>query len=928
MSKQDNTLLLIDTNSLIHRAYHAYPLTLINAKGEPVNAVYGVTSMLLDVLLKLKPKYVIAVFDSKGPTFRHKEYTGYKAHRPKADSELSHQFKGVKEIIQALNIPIIEAEGFEADDLIGTITKLLEDAKRSKKKTQNKHPDKIHILTNDKDIFQLVTDYVNVLAPYKRFQYLTKVDANKVKEILGVLPKQVIDYKALVGDPSDNIPGVKGVGPKTAVALLQQYKTLEAIYKNLGKIQKQKPALYRKLSDDYQNAQLSKQLATIKRDVPLRIDLDKALLKDFDIRQAYNVFLEYQFKSLLPKLSKLYETLTGKEISQKVITRKPSSVSIKKFIEKQKMIQKPDINTIISLLQQAKDSRGQKSLVFAFYNDMLYYGFIQEERLVKTDFCPSPVVGYNVLGLIRALFKDTPKGILEKKLPGLFTILNDLKQVSDIKLCAYGLITGRTSYELQDLSNMYLNSLVDTESILDVVLNIAFKQYKQIQNIDDEFNKHLLTLTTFIDPIVMVAVVLMEHYGICIDLEKVKKYHQVLEDKLMSLEKDIYEQVGFEFNVRSSKQLASVLFDVLKLTPSKKRKTGFSTDINTLTELKGSHPVIDLLIEYRKLQKIYSTYVKPFLEGKYFKHSAKVGSGDEKSQLALIGSVQRNDKTSVNCSRIHTQFNPIRTSTGRFASSNPNMQNLPKRSEEGAKVREFFVPSAGNIFISFDYSQIDLRVLAHTSQDEHLIEAFINDQDIHKETASKIFNKPYEEITDKERRVAKTINFGIVYGMSPYGLAKSLGLEYREAQMFLDAYFEQFPKVKEYMKKTEEFVIKHGFVLSLFGRRRYIFGITSNNANRRQAAFREAINMPIQGGSDDIMRKAIATILMQDDAVKSGIAKLILQIHDELVFEVPNSKKFTLDWAKAIKNIMENVLEYPPEFRVPLKVEYEVKVSL
>ncbi len=902
MKPLNDSIILIDTNSLMHRAYHAYPISLVNAQGEPVNAVYGVTSMLLDLLLKFTPKYVVCAFDSKAPTFRHKKYTGYKAKRPKTDSELTGQFKAIKEVISSLNIPIFEIEGYEADDIIGTLTKII-------KNTPNK-PKELFILTNDKDLYQLVDNYVTILAPYKRFQYLVKVNEDMVKKILGVTPSQVIDYKALVGDPSDNIPGVRGIGPKTAVMLLQKYGSLENIYKNLEKIAKENPSIYRKLADGYEEAKLSKELATIKRDLPIVFNLEDASLAEFDIQKAYKTFIHMQFKSLIPKINKLYTVITGKEpeyISDatKKVELEPLQVESKEEYSPKELTHK-----IYDLLEKVRSS---KSTIWVYYNQRLYVAYLTKK--LEQNW-----ITYNIIGLFRDLITASENQTLSKVVSH---IVNTLKTgVFDIQLGAYALITGRTSYSLEDLVTMYLDTTLDKEQLIEYTTNIALMQTKKLKELDKNFNKKSFELVTKIDPYTALAVSLMEKNGLCVDLNKVKEYNQILQEKLEEIEKKIHETVGFEFNVRSTKQLAHVLYEVLRLTPIKKRKTTYATDIDTLIQLRGTHPVIDYLIEYRKLQKIHSTYVKPFIEGKYIQTPIEPAN----SQMSMFD--VSSNQNSEPCTKVHSTFNPLRTTTGRLASSNPNLQNLPLRTQEGAKVREFFVPAKGNIFISFDYSQIDLRVLAHTSQDENLIKAFIDKRDIHRETASKIFNKPYDKITDNERRVAKVINFGIVYGMSPYGLSQTLNIDYHQAEEFLKTYFEQFPKVKEYMQKIEDFVIEHGFVLSLFGRRRYIYGITSNNKNRRQAAFREAINMPIQGGSDDIIRTAIKKIFENDKDVQENRAKLVLQIHDELVFEVPKTEYFVRKWPQKIKKIMESVLKYPKEFSVPLVVEYKVEETL
>jgi len=929
---QKSNLLLVDANSLIHRAYHSYPLSLVNAKGEPINAVFGFTSMLLDILNRYKPKYVICAFDSKAPTFRHKEYTGYKAHRPKTDMDLSNQFAYAKQVVNSLNIPLFEMEGFEADDIIGTIVDYSQKELLPKNKIKE-----VTILANDKDLFQLLTHKnIKILAPYKHFKVLQTIDKDQIKEILGITPEQVIDYKALVGDPSDNIPGIKGIGPKTAIKLLNEYKTLKNIYANINSIKKQNPTLGRKLEDGYQDAMLSYQLATIKKDVPIILELDKALLKDFDINKAINTFLQMQFKSLVPRLTKLYTEITGKEPD---LSQQPQeSTKIEQLVSLLKQQELTPQNILNTLKQLAKDPKQ----IAVFTQDTIYTGKLKQPKKIlqlskckKTNMLLDLVtklqkqqvpITYGLFNALEILIQDNQNNILE--------ILDLFKNgVFDTQLASYALMTARRSYTLEDLASLYLNTNTNNKDIANLVANIAKKQSKQLIEICTKHQKPTTALVSLIDPFVSLAVWIMHKNGICLNQQAVQEYNQELLDKLSQLEYQIHQSVGFEFNVRSTKQLADVLYNVLHLPTGKKRKTGYSTDVNTLLQLMGTHPVIPLLLEYRKLQKIHSTYIKPFLNGKYVKQPPTIDKSKQETQQTILNLLEPNKKQTLQepieeCAKIHSIFNPLRTSTGRLASSNPNLQNLPIRTEEGAKIRTFFVPSPGYKFIAFDYSQIDLRVLAHTSKDQHLIQAFRDNRDIHKETASKIFKKPYDSITKQERRVAKTINFGIVYGMSAYGLARSLDISMKEAKEFLETYFAEFPKVKEYMHFIENFVLENGYVLSLLGRRRYIAGITSNNPNIRQSAFREAINMPIQGGSDDILRKAIRDLYINIKDLANNQIRLVLQIHDELVFEVPDNQKTIKTFVNQATQIMENTLEYPKEFSVPLKVGVEVKETL
>ncbi len=987
-----DTLLLVDSNSILHRAYHAYPLSLVTAEGQPINAVYGLASMLLDAILKIKPRYIACAFDTKAPTFRHTKYTGYKATRVKTDDTLISQVKLAHKLIEVLDLPLFLKQGYEADDIIATIANIVRTSEEYKNKIG-----KVLILTSDRDLFALVDNFVHVIMPQGSFKNLKEFGPKEVLEKMHIKPNQVYDYKALAGDSSDNIPGVRGIGDKTAVSLLTQYKSIKNIYKHIYEIEKQKKSIATKLINDQQNAFLSYELAQIKQDVPIIFDINKAHLTDFDFSKAWQFFTQLEFKSLLNKLKTYYIFVTGKEPTIKEnIANSDSKIDANILKHKQINFKKPQdykthkqiknfVDNLLNILENNNIFYYDKNL------DTLYFSKVKQNKLNRVDKTANKTKISNFITNLEIYYPLTTNNKSKKQITktkifyGFFefllnvtNILEDsintgnfinntekatantksdtskyfknqllqkfIKQISnipsifDISLVAYGLTTGRSNYSLNELATIYANLQqlpISHQDLLKIILQIAYKQQQEIKKLEN-YKKTFKFLTTIVDPRAILGVAIMQNNGINVDLTQVFNYKQFLEKQLQKIEQQIFDSIGFEFNVKSTKQLANVLFNILKLPTFKKRKTGYSTDSETLNALYNAHPAIPLILEHRKLQKILSTYVKPYLELKNQplmqpkQHSQQnLLTALESSNKLSNKKIQQNNANNINIIRIHSQFNPIKTTTGRLASSNPNLQNLPIRTEEGAKIREFFVPSPNHIFIKLDYSQIDLRVLAHTSKEKNMIIAFLQDLDIHKQTASQIFDVPYEKVTKQQRKIAKTINFGIVYGMSAHGLATTLNIKHSEAQEFINKYFEKYPGILEYVKQTEEFVKKHGFVLSLLGRRRFIYGITSNNPMRRQSALREAINMPIQGGSDDIIRTAIYEIFRTNKHVQQNTAKLVLQIHDELIFEVPNTQEFTNlqnknSFANQIKNLMENVIKLD----IPLKVGVEISMHI
>ncbi len=721
-------LVLVDGNALIHRAYHATP-PFSTSKGELVNAVYGFTSMLLKSLSDLKPDYMVVTWDQKGPTFRHQVYTQYKANRGPSDDSLSFQFARASEVVKALNIPEFTLAGYEADDLIGTL------AKKAEELSIVNSPLSIIILTGDRDLMQLIDKNVKVLMPKKT---LSDVGLYGVEEFVakyGFMPKQIIEYKALAGDASDNIPGVAGIGDVAATKLIQQFGSVEKIYQpeNLKTLPERWQRL---LAEGAESAVMSKSLATLDLNAPIKLDLAACVVQDYDHEKARKLFEELEFKSLIARL------------------------------------------------------------------------------------------------------------------PG----------------------DGSTVYGLRSTEETVVGSrkTVDNKKTIDLDLEVVLVLEK------------------------------MTKVGVLVDLKFLGALGKVLKSRLAKLEEDIYSHVGHQFNLNSPKQLSVVLFDELNLPVIRKTKTGRSTDEATLQELKAAHPMIPLFLEYRQLYKLVSTYID-----------------------ALPKSVGEDG-------RIHSTFNVEGAATGRLSSINPNLQNIPIRGEQGGEIRKAFIAPAGKVLLAADYSQIELRIMAHLSGDKNLIKAFEEGLDIHSATASKIFKVPIANITKEQRMVGKTMNFATLYGQGPHALSRQLGVDFETARQYIAEYFEGFPKVRQWMEKTLEFGYKNGFVETIWGRRRYIPELQAGNRMLKAAGERMAINMPVQGTSADMIKKAMVEIdkELTGDRVHGTVKKnynlkpktcnLILQVHDELLFEcTPRSVR---EVGKMVKEKMENALKLSVPVVVDLKV--------
>ncbi len=896
MSKNQKRLILIDGNAIMHRAYHALP-PLSTKKGELVNAVYGFASTLLSVIENFKPDYVAASFDLAGPTFRHEEYKEYKATRAKAPDEFYSQIPRVKEFVKTFNIPIYEKEGYEADDVIGTL------AKQAEKKGEVE----VIIVTGDLDTLQLVSEKTKVYTMRRGLSDSVVYDEERIKERYNLSPVQIIDFKGLRGDPSDNIPGVKGIGEKTAVELLAKYKTIETVYQNLEEI---KNSIKEKLERDRLKAFMSKKLATIATDVPISLELEKTRVHDFDREKLISLLKELNFYSLIKRLPK-----NGKEIptgssqgdmsikeeqSNEVRDFKYQIVSEKNLEEFfEDIILQKEISITIDF--SGKFSQTEiRGIAFSWKAGRAHYLKYDQKVFKKLkDILESgeiKKIGYDLKSAYKALDSC---GI---KLGGIYfdimiaSYLIDPGSKIDLEKIIMIELGEEVSFSENEKGQMAI--LMDSEDkekgIRDVcqkadysfklkeILIQKIEKISREQKEEKQTQKNLEEVFFDIEMPLVEALSQMEIAGVKINTLVLRGISEKIELKIKNLEEGIYKMAEFQFNINSPQQLSEVLFEKMKLSSLdiKKTKSGFSTASSELEKLRSQSKVIEKIEEYRELFKLKTTYLDTL-------------------------PVLVDDK-----SRIHTTFNQAVTATGRLSSTDPNLQNIPIRTDLGQLVRTAFVAEDGWKLVSGDYSQIDLRIVAHVSDDKKLIEAFVRGDDIHKITASEINKVPISQVTEKMRRSAKALNFGVIYGMSVFGFSQASGIEREDAKKFIDEYMKKFSGVANYIIRTKEFAKRNEFVETLLGRRRNISEINSPNYQVAQAAERMAINMPIQGLAADIVK--LAMIKIQEEYKNNPEVKMILQIHDEIILEV--KENISEEVSRKVKETMESVFE----LKVPL----------
>ena len=865
MEKHPKILVLLDGNALIHRAYHALP-PLTTSKGETVQAVYGFAMTLLSVLEKFHPEYIAATFDLEGPTFRDDMYAEYKATRSAAPDDLYAQIPRVKDLVRAFNIPIHELPGFEADDIIGTLAK----------QSETEDIDVI-IVTGDSDELQLVTPRVKVFMLRKGIKDIALYDEAAVIAKYGFGPALIPDYKGLAGDTSDNIPGVAGVGAKTATSLLQEFGTLENIYAQLGEV---KESVRKKLEADQKNAFLSKELGTIHREAPVTLDLPACVTRDYDRQVVTGLFQELGFFSLIKRVS-------GNE----ALGKGSSSIA-----PKAKKMREKELKTKKEIVDYLKKAEGKKVAVFAKKETESLFG----AGLQSLHLAVSSEEG------VRIAWNEENKSLMKKFLENDAVdkvaydgkVLMHLLWKEGVTLRGLSFDVMLAAYLLNSGSNVELDYLVLVEwseepPYLEApyILKLEGRYQEKLDEVSktQTTGKTLRTVLETIEMPLLPILFAMEERGVILNTKKFKALSDQLGEELLVLEKDIYALSGREFNINSPKQLSEILFVDLQIPTQniKKTKTGISTASSELQKLQ-EYPIVQKIEHYRELFKLKTTYLD-----------------------ALPTLV---DTTS----RLHTTYYQAVAATGRLSSSDPNLQNIPARGEWSTRVRGAFEPEPGYLFLGADYSQIELRVMAHLSQDKGLVSAFKNGEDVHKTTASVVFKVKPEEVTSDMRRQAKVFNFGILYGMGAYGLAQAAEIDQKTAAEFIAEYFKKFAGVKQFIEEMKEGARKNHFVETELGRRRYTPEIESPNVQVARGAERMAINMPVQGLAADIMKLAMIAVAQMIAREYPDDVKMVLQVHDELIFEV--KEKRAVEFAKAVKAVMAEA--YP--LRVPLLAETEI----
>jgi DNA polymerase-1 len=895
-------LVIFDGHALVHRGYHAIPY-LSTKDGTPTNAVYGFTMMMLLALRELKPDYVAVAWDAPGKTFRHDDFKDYKATRKKADQELYDQLPITKEVISAFNIPLLEHSGFEADDIIGSLSKQYEDKVD------------VVIVTGDMDELQLVSDKTTVFTMRKGFSDTFIYDEKAVHDKYGVTPEEFIVYKALKGDTSDNIPGVSGVGDKTATDLVSKYQTLDNIYKHLDDL---KPAVRNKMEAGKDSAYLSEKLSTIKRDMKLDFDLKDSVIHEYDRKKVYDLFHKLEFRTLLSKLpaEKITDEQTelSQESEQKIATKynRTHLKSVKYHLitnlaELKDLSKKLKAQKLISFDSETDSvDEVEANLVgasFSFKEGEAYYVPLAHDELTE--------IGYEeFIDVIGPILTDKSIGKVGHNIKYDYVVMKqfgiDVAPIAFDTMVAAFLISpiGRAqtlsqlAYEELGISMIDIEELIGKKGKNQLTFNkIAIKEAGQYAAEDADITLRLYNkLKSELDKIGELTKLAkqmewplievlgdMEYKGVELDVEFLNKLSDKYSTIIEGLQTKIWKIAGGQFNISSPAQLQKILFEKLKIdsTGLKKTKTGISTAASELEKLRGKHEIVDMMFEYRELTKLTTTYVD-----------------------ALPKLVKPDG-------RIHTSYNQTIAQTGRLSSTNPNLQNIPTRTEAGREIRKAFVAPKGRVFISADYSQIELRLAAALAKDEPMIKAFKSGADIHTATAAEMFGVKQSEVTKDQRYGAKTINFGVLYGMNPHGLSVATGFDYDKAREFIDRYFSLRKGVADYIASVKKFAHDNNYTETIFGRRRPCPDVRSSNFIIRAAAERAAVNMPLQGTAADMMK--IAMINIHKKLPKD--ADLILQIHDELIVECSQED------AKKVGKIVKDEMEKVHKFDVPIEVE-------
>lgn len=860
----NKTLVIIDGNSIINRAFYALP-EMSNKEGLKTNAIYGFTNMLLKIIDTYNPTHISVAFDRKAPTFRHIEFKEYKAGRKKMPDELREQFEPLKDLLDKFNIHRLEIDGYEADDIIGTVSKIAED-----------NGFKVYIVTGDKDAIQLASNKTTTLITKKGVGEVEEYDYDSVIEKYEMTPTQFIDLKGLMGDKSDNIPGVPGIGEKTGIKLIKEFSSIEGIFDNIDSI---KGSTKKKLEENKELAIMSKKLATIIRDVPVEFNLEELEYGNYNTKDILDVFKYLGFTSLIPRIGSLDE-------SEDIVNE--ANVEISKLEDIDEFINKVKENNELIIKTVTREGnildKRIKYIFLSVDGKKIYY--VEENSIHKLEyiFTSNEIkkLGYNLKDDYIAL---KPYGI---KLENIYF---------DITIAEYLIDSmSSTSYECSAIAMKYLTKKVKTKEEL-LGKGVKAKKYQDLSF--EELSSHISQIIDTVKSVMpimeenlkesnmdgllyhvempLVEVLAdMEYEGVKVDKEKLNELGSQFKEIIKKLESEIYKISGEEFNINSPKQLGVILFEKLGLPVIKKTKTSYSTNAEVLDKLKDQSPIIDKIIEYRQIVKLNSTYVEGL--------------------LSIINPID---------GRIHSSFNQTITTTGRISSTEPNLQNIPVKLEMGRNIRKVFVSDKECKLVDADYSQVELRVLAHMSQDETMIDAFKHNEDIHTKTASQVFNVSMDEVTSKQRSDAKAVNFGIVYGKSDFGLSEDLNIPVKQAKEYIENYFNKYNKIKEFMDNIIEDASSNGYVTTILNRRRYIPEIKSSNFMLRNAGKRAAMNAPIQGSAADIIKIAMINVYkkLEENNLKS---KLILQVHDELIVEAVDSE---IDIVKKIvKDEMENAV--------------------
>lgn len=856
-------IVLIDGHSILNRAFYGLP-DLTNAEGLHTNAIYGFLTIMFKLLEEEKPEYLTVAFDVHAPTFRHKMYAEYKGTRKPMADELRQQVPVIKEVLHAMGVKTIECAGLEADDLIGTLSNRCENEGME-----------VTVISGDRDLLQLATEHVKIRIP-KTKQGKTEIEdyyAKDVEERYQVTPKEFIDLKALMGDTADNIPGVPSIGEKTATKIITQYHSIEEAHEHVDELKP--PRASKALSEHWDLAVLSKELATINVKADFPYELSEAKLGNLYTEEAYIFFQKLEFKNLLSrfdvsapanKVEDGFKIITSKSEAEKVFVQAEEASTIGAVIFK-------DLENVLPLFA---DQAGLGGIGLCFSKEESYC--IKVEKDITGEWLLKKLADVAEKAETYAMFhlKESMEQVTIRNQANCF----------DVSVAAYLLNPLKNNYTWEDVAREHLGLMIDEK--IDQDIKACYESYVNYASVEVLRQKlrdtKMDTLFRDIEMPLVFTLFDMEQNGIRVEADALKQYGDQLAGKIAELEKEIYEEAGETFNINSPKQLGVVLFENMKLPGGRKTKTGYSTAADVLEKLAPEHPVVAKILEYRQYTKLKSTYAD-----------------------GLANYIQDDG-------RIHGKFNQTITATGRISSTEPNLQNIPVRMELGRLIRKVFIPEEGYRFVDADYSQIELRVLAHCSGDEHLIQAYKEQSDIHRITASQVFHIPFDEVTPQQRRNAKAVNFGIVYGISSFGLSQDLSITRKEAAKYIDDYFATYPGIKTFLDHAVMHAKEEGYVVTLFGRRRPVPELSSSNFMQRSFGERVAMNSPIQGAAADIIKIAMIRVnqRLKDQKMKS---RLVLQVHDELLIEAYEPE---LD---EVQNILKEEMEHAAELKVPLEID-------